>query len=434
MKEAGARWRAVSDGQYSGIYGHIADERIMRGKHMETIFRSGRLPTRGAIIAIFVGSLLFLGALVSFAAGSDTPNADGVPSYSGLPREPVSDPKGDEEATATTESSDLSRFSNTVWTSYSDDEFGYSFRYPAEMVFSEWQPADYILDSVSFYYPETTGNSYMPPEISVTIYNNPKHLSTREWYDAYSEFTHAFGMLVGTSQYTEAPILHIANALDGITFVQYYGGIKITQFAVADGPVVLAVSVAAFDHELIHDIFWVLLESVEWKYLGDPIDNQVFFDTILKMQITSSDLPTSPVEEMGDGLNAIDSGYKLPWTAGARYQVIQGWGGSYSHTCPGQMCYAYDFGIGEGITIKASNTGTVQYARGVVTVCGGSAFRNIVNYVTINHSDGTATTYLHLKSTNVSAGTVISAYGTTIGQAGKTGWTGTGGTGYLLCG
>lgn len=118
-----------------------------------------------------------------------------------------------------------------------------------------------------------------------------------------------------------------------------------------------------------------------------------------------------------------DAGYKLPWQYCRWKQVTQGWGGSYSHNAT-QMWYAYDFGMAEGTGVRAAKGGTVAFIKSNSNVCGGYRSRNDGNYVTINHNDGTATLYLHLKynSVYVSVGQGVSQ-GQTIGPSGNTGWT-----------
>jgi len=128
--------------------------------------------------------------------------------------------------------------------------------------------------------------------------------------------------------------------------------------------------------------------------------------------------------------SANSSGFRLPWQFGVAHTVIQGWGGSYSHQCPGQSCYAYDFDLVEGTPVLAAQQGTVAFAEGGFTACGGYELRNKANRVVLNHPDGTATLYLHLKSVSVKIGDPVSQ-GQLIGYSGKTGWTYNPGVGCL---
>ncbi|MCC6790708.1 MAG: peptidoglycan DD-metalloendopeptidase family protein [Thermomicrobiales bacterium] len=117
-------------------------------------------------------------------------------------------------------------------------------------------------------------------------------------------------------------------------------------------------------------------------------------------------------------------GFKLPWPNGAAYSISQGWGGSYSHPCPGQQCYAYDFSTPEGTEIRASASGRADDVVGSYGVnhCGGYDYRNAANRVVVNHDDGTATLYLHLRAVSVGNGNTV-VQGQKIGESGKTGWT-----------
>ncbi len=128
-----------------------------------------------------------------------------------------------------------------------------------------------------------------------------------------------------------------------------------------------------------------------------------------------------------------DSIYYLPWTATQSYMVTQDWGTNDTPPCTGPtQCtshygingYAYDFGLPENTDVLASASGTVAYIKGGETICGAYARVSNANYVVINHDDGKATNYYHLKSVNVTAGQQVSR-GELIGKSGKTGYTGT---------
>ena len=99
--------------------------------------------------------------------------------------------------------------------------------------------------------------------------------------------------------------------------------------------------------------------------------------------------------------------------------MTSGWG-SYSHS--GQMYYAYDFGMATGVSVRAVKGGTVTYVKISSAGCGGYKMRNDAKYVTVAHSDGTATLYLHLSQVYVSANQTV-AQGQTLGLSGDTGWT-----------
>lgn len=117
-----------------------------------------------------------------------------------------------------------------------------------------------------------------------------------------------------------------------------------------------------------------------------------------------------------------NTGFKLPWTAGESYLVTQGWGGTFSHVCPGPNCHAYDFGLPEGTALRASAAGTVVAAVGSYSTGGCSpSFSGQTNYVRIAHGDGSLTVYLHLSDVAVSVDQVVSQ-GELIGHSGETGY------------
>jgi hypothetical protein len=116
--------------------------------------------------------------------------------------------------------------------------------------------------------------------------------------------------------------------------------------------------------------------------------------------------------------------YRLPWRYCNYKTVTQGWNGTYSHS--GQMQYAYDFNHYEGEQVRTSNSGTVAYVKSDVPVnscCSDSSCANNANYVVVNHNDGTATLYLHLRTVSVANGASVDR-GKPVGTAGHTGWTG----------
>ena len=115
------------------------------------------------------------------------------------------------------------------------------------------------------------------------------------------------------------------------------------------------------------------------------------------------------------------TGYRLPWPSCQWRRVLQGWGESPCHNNT-QMWYAYDFNHSESSPVRAARVGTVRFVQSGRTACGGQELANQANYVTIEHSDGTATLYLHLRDVHVSVGQWV-ARGQTIGTAGRTGWT-----------
>ena len=110
----------------------------------------------------------------------------------------------------------------------------------------------------------------------------------------------------------------------------------------------------------------------------------------------------------------------LPWTADDTYRVTQGNNGPYSHS--GTAAWAFDFGMPIGTPVLAAHLGTVRMVRGDSTRGGcDSAYGNDANYVVIDQGNGYESLYLHLQSTVVEVGELVSR-GQVIGYSGQTGW------------
>jgi len=117
------------------------------------------------------------------------------------------------------------------------------------------------------------------------------------------------------------------------------------------------------------------------------------------------------------------NGYWLPWVHCTYKSVLQGWNGSYSHT--GSAKYAYDFDHVMYAPVRASKVGTIGHVKDDIDAnisCCDVACVNNVNYVVIDHADGTSTLYLHLSDVDVNEGSYVPK-GQQVGTAGITGYT-----------
>lgn len=119
------------------------------------------------------------------------------------------------------------------------------------------------------------------------------------------------------------------------------------------------------------------------------------------------------------------NGFLLPLACGASATITQGNNSPYSHN--GLGAYAFDFGLARHTPLMAIADGTVIDANGSVQEgdgCwngGGQECANTVNYVLVQHGDGTASLYMHLDEPSVNVGDVVTR-GQQVGLSGGTGW------------
>ncbi|MEK7768066.1 MAG: peptidoglycan DD-metalloendopeptidase family protein, partial [bacterium] len=94
--------------------------------------------------------------------------------------------------------------------------------------------------------------------------------------------------------------------------------------------------------------------------------------------------------------------YTLPYAAGTRREVMQGWNGWFSHR--GDDRYAVDFDLAEGTMVYAARGGVVV---GVMEERseGGTEERlkDLGNFVLVRHVDGTEAEYYHFQQDGVLA-------------------------------
>lgn len=120
--------------------------------------------------------------------------------------------------------------------------------------------------------------------------------------------------------------------------------------------------------------------------------------------------------------NPSESHYVLPYPAGASYEVLQGYCGSGPWSSHNNR-FAFDFDTGIGDPIIAAREGTVVV---VVDQYDDSGYNedSELNYVVIEHEDGTAALYAHIQqnSAAVSVGDSV-AGGDRIANSGNSGYT-----------
>lgn len=128
---------------------------------------------------------------------------------------------------------------------------------------------------------------------------------------------------------------------------------------------------------------------------------------------------------IGDHLAQHDNTYiyRLPYAAGERFRILQGFGSSFSHK--GREQYAVDFKMPEGTPVHAAREGVVagieaSHHRG----CWERGCGKYANFVVILHTDGTTGEYYHLRKNGVvvKQGDRVQR-GQLIGYSGNTGHT-----------
>lgn len=130
---------------------------------------------------------------------------------------------------------------------------------------------------------------------------------------------------------------------------------------------------------------------------------------------TTDEVPVVPTPE----------GFVLPFSCNSSVTVTQGNNSAFSHN--GMSAFAFDFGVPKDTPLQAVADGVVEAAFSGVDpsdACfngGGSECANTVNYIAIDHGDGTSTLYLHLNEALLEAGEVV-ARGDVIALSGGTGW------------
>jgi hypothetical protein len=128
---------------------------------------------------------------------------------------------------------------------------------------------------------------------------------------------------------------------------------------------------------------------------------------------------------VGTVAQPLNSGFRLPFKCGFNTTVTQGNDSAFSHN--GAARYGFDFGVVLNTQLVASKAGVVSFARNDVkpgNPCysgGGPGCISTLNYVTINHGDGTSTLYAHLNSVSVVVGQTV-GQGQPVGLSGGTGY------------
>jgi murein DD-endopeptidase MepM/ murein hydrolase activator NlpD len=306
------------------------------------------------------------------------------------------------------------------WRTYSQLGGQISVEYPPNYEAFPWKPYKQILASVSFMDPQSSIHQEHPDALEVTRFSKSVNETLDGWLEQVSS-DQRFGSSTDPRLLFFEPQQIRALKTDRtiLSFWHRVEGEPVFVVLIQRPTEVIAIALITSnlaEASLLFRSFVAGLKIESKSISGIRLED---LNTINKPVFSSgSNSPQAP------GI----AGYYLPWQNGVTRTVTQGWGpdpGGDSHNTQPNY-YAYDIDFGEGIEVWASAPGTVSFSRGDVdpNTCGGSAYANTTNYVTINHDDGRATTYLHLKSTVKTSGTV--SQGEHLGYSGKTGWTGCG--------
>ncbi len=114
-------------------------------------------------------------------------------------------------------------------------------------------------------------------------------------------------------------------------------------------------------------------------------------------------------------------GLRLPTPDGVEVVVTQGNDGDYTHV--GDQRFAWDFGVPYGTTVHAAATGLVVWVEdGRIGAGPGPEWRELANFVVLDHGGGLFTSYVHLGigSARVSAGDVVEV-GEVLAETGESG-------------
>jgi murein DD-endopeptidase MepM/ murein hydrolase activator NlpD len=111
--------------------------------------------------------------------------------------------------------------------------------------------------------------------------------------------------------------------------------------------------------------------------------------------------------------------YNLPFEAGTKHRIVQGYGGLFSH----RNIAALDFDMAEGTPVCAAREGVI-YSYKDDSDEGGPFpwYKKKANFIIIKHSDGSFGCYWHLKKNGVIVKSGFVAKGQVIGYSGRTGF------------
>jgi hypothetical protein len=118
--------------------------------------------------------------------------------------------------------------------------------------------------------------------------------------------------------------------------------------------------------------------------------------------------------------------YRLPWPNGRSMQLTQDCNDSCCADHVGTDQYAWDWGTAGAFPVVAARSGIITHLKiNSNSGCGNATCAGMVNYVVVDHGDGTQATYMHLAynslGANIRCGMPVKR-GQVLAQSGSTGW------------
>jgi murein DD-endopeptidase MepM/ murein hydrolase activator NlpD len=299
---------------------------------------------------------------------------------------------------------------------YKDEKYGVMFDFSKDLFLQVSEPVDEHLLSLSLF--PLNYKDIIKPEIAISIFDNPEKLSTETWFN-----NHQTVNLGGTSNY-HILFTNVGKREDfqfqtfkAIAFQEKYSDVMINRIILADGNRIYSVAYTDYGDNYLNSYFLDILKSIKLN-TSQLIGSKVKVDFSLfktdQSSIAAINRLASPSYQT--------SGFRLPWANGISHLVTQSWNGS---THIGTQDHAYDFGLSEGTEVRAAKSGVVTFVKNGSTICGSVDKKDYANYIVVNHDTGDSTLYLHLFSTDLHVGDIVTQ-GMPIGLSGKTGWTNTG--------
>ncbi len=293
-------------------------------------------------------------------------------------------------------------------------------KYPKELESNDWQPTSDILWSTSFLPKNKSTSEFFEISIGELIYDRS---TFKDWLLSHINNPNMNEHNIKFVKFPEEDLINLPfKKNNAVFFKEQYFSTIIYRIVIEKSDRIYSIALAA--PKLNSHTINTFLDFIKnFDFNDQKLEIEKKTENIINEKLKNDSViikPNTSSTVQLQALTTLTTSYKLPWPNKLAYTVTQGWNGSTSHY--GVAQYAYDFGIGEGQQVSASSSGTVSKVINSYSDCGGELYKDYANYVVINHPDGTATLYLHLKTVNVSVGKTVTQ-GDIIGQAGKVGYT-----------